>query len=109
VALTGAGNVLVTGIKTNSLTVSLSGSGNLLGSGTATSLEITVSGYGNARFTDLAADNVHAVMSGSGAIFVTATKSLDASVPGSGTITYAGNPQHVTKSITGSGAITANP
>jgi putative autotransporter adhesin-like protein len=109
VALTGAGNVLVTGIETNSLTVSLSGSGNLLGSGTATSLEITVSGYGNARFTNVAADNVHAVMSGSGAIFVTATKSLDASVPGSGTITYAGNPQHVTQSITGSGAITATP
>jgi hypothetical protein len=27
-------------------------------------------------------------------------------VPGSGAIVYAGNPQHVTKSITGMGAIT---
>jgi hypothetical protein len=105
-ALTGSGNILVSGIKPESLTVTLSGSGNLLGSGTATSLDITVSGYGNARFTHVAADNVHAVMSGSGAIFVTATKSLDASVPGSGTITYAGNPQDVTKSVTGLGAIT---
>ena len=81
VALTGAGNILVSGIKTESLTVTLSGAGNLLGSGTATSLDITVGGVGNARFTQLDASNVHAVMSGSGAIFVTATKSLDASVP----------------------------
>jgi Putative auto-transporter adhesin, head GIN domain len=105
-ALTGSGNIMVSGIKTESLTVTLSGSGNLFGSGTATSLDITVSGSGNARFTQLDANNVHAVLSGSGVIFVTATKSLDASVPGSGTIMYAGNPQDVTKSVTGSGAIT---
>lgn len=48
------------------------------------------------------------VLSGSGTIHVTATKSLDASVPGSGTIIYSGNPQDVTKSITGSGAIIAS-
>lgn len=105
VALTGSGNVVVSGIKTQSLTVALSGSGNLFGSGTATSLDITVSGFGNARFTQLDASNVHAVVSGSGTIFVTATKRLDASVPGSGTIIYAGNPQDVTKSVTGSGTI----
>ena len=106
VALTGAGNILVGGIKTKSLTVTLSGAGNLFGSGTASSLDIRVTGVGNARFTQLDASKVHAVMSGSGTIFVTATKSLDASVPGSGTISYAGNPQRVTKSITGPGAIT---
>jgi hypothetical protein len=105
-ALTGSGNIMVSGIKTESLTVNLSGSGNLFGSGTATSFEITVSGVGNARFTQLLANKVHALLSGSGAIFVTATKSLDASVSGSGTILYAGNPQDVTKSVTGSGAIT---
>lgn len=105
-ALTGSGNIMVGGIKTESLTVTLSGSGNLFGSGTATSLDVTVSGFGNARFTQLDADNVHAVVSGSGVIFVTATKSLDAAVTGSGTIMYAGNPQDVRKSVTGSGAIT---
>jgi hypothetical protein len=104
-ALSGSGNIMVSGIKTESLTVTLSGSGNLFGSGTATSLHITVNGAGNARFTQLVAKEVHAVLSGSGGIFVTATKSLDASVPGSGTIIYTGNPHDVTKSVTGSGAI----
>jgi hypothetical protein len=104
--LTGSGNIMVNGIKTESLTVTLSGSGNLFGSGAASSLDVTISGVGNARFTQLVANNVDAVLSGSGAIFVTATKSLDASIPGSGTITYTGNPQDVTKSVTGAGAIT---
>jgi hypothetical protein len=104
--LAGGGNIVVHGIKSESLTVTLSGSGNLTGSGNAGSLRVTLSGAGNAWFTQLVADNVNAVLSGSGNIFVTANKSLDATVPGSGTINYAGDPQQVTKSVTGSGAIT---
>ena len=106
--LAGGGNIVVTGIKAESLTVSLTGGGNVTGSGTATSLGVTLDGSGNVWFTHVDAKNVQAVLSGSGNIFVTATKSLDASVPGSGAISYAGNPQDVTKSVTGSGAITAN-
>ena len=105
-ALTGSGNVIVSGLKTESLTATLSGSGNLFASGTATSVDVTVSGSGNARLTQLAADSAHAVVSGFGAIFITATRSLDASVTGSGTIVYAGNPENVAKSVTGSGTIT---
>ena len=56
----------------------------------------------------LVANDVRAVVSGSGSIFTTATTSLDASVSGSGAILYAGNPQDVTKSVTGSGAITGS-
>lgn len=39
-------------------------------------------------------------------IGATATESLDASVPGSGAIVYGGDPNDVTKTVTGSGAIT---
>jgi hypothetical protein len=106
--LAGGGTIVVDGIKGESLKVALSGGGNLTGSGTVTSLGVTLDGSGNVWFTRVAANDVHAVLSGSGNIFVTATKSLDASVPGSGTISYAGNPQAVTKSVTGSGAITAS-
>ena len=106
--LAGGGNIVVNGIETESLTVALSGGGNVTASGTATSLGVTLVGSGNVWFTRVVANNVHAVLTGSGNIYVTATESLDASIPGSGTITYAGNPQHVTKSVTGSGAITAS-
>ena len=106
--LAGGGNIVADGIETQSLTVTLSGSGNLTGSGTAGSLGVTLSGSGNAWFTGLVADDVHAVLSGSGNIFVTASKSLAASIPGSGTIVYAGNPHDVTKDVTGSGVVTGS-
>lgn len=106
--LAGAGNIVVSGIKAERLTVTLSGSGNVTGSGVARSLAVTLSGSGNAWFARLPANEAHAVLSGSGTIHLTATRSLDASVPGSGTIIYSGNPQDVTKSVSGLGAITGS-
>lgn len=106
--LTGSGNIAVDGISTDSLEVSLPGSGTLTGSGTAKQLDVTVSGSGAVQFTRLVADDVHAVVSGSGAIFINATNKLDASVSGSGAIIYIGSPQNVTRSVTGTGAITGS-
>jgi hypothetical protein len=108
VSLTGSGNIVVDGIEAESLKVDLPGSGTLSGNGTATRLAVTVSGSGVVQFTRLVANDVRAAVSGSGSIFVTATKSLDASVSGSGAILYAGNPPDVTRSVTGSGTITAS-
>jgi hypothetical protein len=107
--LSGSGNIVVDGVKAESLTVSLPGSGTLTGSGSAMRLDVTVSGSGTVQFTQLVANDVRAIVSGSGSIFVTATKGLDASVSGSGAILYTGNPQDVTKSVTGTGAITGTP
>jgi hypothetical protein len=106
--LTGSGNIIVNGIETESLEVALPGSGTLTGSGTAKRLVVTVGGSGTVQFTRLVANKVRAVVSGSGSIFVTATKSLDASVSGDGAILYVGHPQDVTKSVTGTGAITGS-
>jgi Putative auto-transporter adhesin, head GIN domain len=106
--LTGSGNIVVDGIETESLTVTFPGSGTFTASGTVTRLDVTVSGSGTVQFTRLVATDVRAVVSGSGSIFITATKSLDAAVSGSGAILYAGNPQDVTKSVTGTGAITGS-
>jgi Putative auto-transporter adhesin, head GIN domain len=105
VTLSGSGNCSVSGIKTQSLTVTITGSGVVTGSGTAGQLQVSLAGSGVAQLGQLVADDVRAVVSGSGDIFVTATKSLDGSVPGSGTILYGGDPQKVTTRVTGSGAI----
>ena len=105
VTLAGGGNIVVVGSKAERLTVMLSGGGNVTGRGIARLLDVTLSGAGTASFTQLPANSVHAVLSGSGTIYVTATGRLDAAVPGSGTIIYSGNPRDVTKSVTGSGAI----
>ena len=44
--LAGSGNIVVSGIEAESLKVTLPGSGTLTGSGTATRLDVTVSGSG---------------------------------------------------------------
>lgn len=104
--LTGSGNIAVSGIKSEKLKATLLGSGTLTGSGTAARLEVIVGGVGTAQFSRLVAKDVRAEVSGSGSIFATATKRLDASVSGSGAILYGGNPDDVTRSVTGTGAIT---
>ena len=106
--LSGSGNIVVDGIEAENLKVALPGAGTLTASGTATRLDVTVSGSGTVQFTRLVANDVRAAVSGSGSIFTTATNSLDASVSGSGAILYVGNPQDVTKSVTGTGAITGS-
>jgi hypothetical protein len=103
--LSGSGNVLVTGLDGQRFTVTISGSGVVRASGTTDKLDATISGSGQAELGGLEASAVRAVVSGSGEIVVTATTSLDASVPGSGSILYGGNPVVVTKSVTGSGEI----
>jgi len=103
--LSGSGVISVTGIKAKGLTVILSGGGVLRASGSATRVDVTLGGSGDAQLKGLVARDVHAVVSGSGRILVTATESLDASVPGAGAIVYSGNPAQVTTNITGSGAV----
>ena len=103
--LSGSGVLVATGVSAPSLTVTLDGSGVLRASGHANRLDVGLTGSGDAQLDQLTAADVHAVVSGSGRILVTATKRLDASVPGSGVVIYGGNPAQVTTSITGSGAV----
>lgn len=103
--LSGSGMVMVSGVDGRRLTVTLSGSGVIRASGRTEELDVTVSGSGQAELGGVEARAVQAVVTGSGEIVVTATASLDASVPGSGSILYSGSPSDVTKSVTGSGQI----
>jgi hypothetical protein len=102
----GSGAITASNIQGPRLSVRLSGSGVVRASGTVTRLDVSLGGSGDAQLDRLVARDVHAVLSGSGRILTRAMNTLQASVPGSGTIVYSGNPAHVTRSITGSGAIT---
>jgi hypothetical protein len=105
VALTGSGNVVVAGLHAPRLNVTVPGAGVVRASGVADQLRVTLGGSGDVQLDQLASHDVTAVVSGSGRIVVTATRSLDASVPGSGAIFYSGDPTKVTTSVTGSGAV----
>lgn len=104
--LSGSGTVTADNIRAQSLTVTLTGSGLLRAGGTANRLDVSLRGSGDAQLEQLFARDVHAVLSGSGRIVVHATSKLDASVPGTGTILYSGNPANVKTNISGQGAIT---
>jgi hypothetical protein len=104
IKLSGSGEISVNGIDAPRMIVTLSGSGALYASGTATQLDVTLSGSGLAQLGNLVARDIRAVVSGSGLIRVTATSRLNAAVPGTGAIIYAGNPQ-VTSSVTGTGSV----
>jgi hypothetical protein len=104
--LTGSGILSVRGIEAENVTVTLSGSGIVRASGTATQLDVDLPGSGEAELKELVARDVNAIVSGSGLLLITATERLDASVPGSGAILYSGNPANVTTNITGTGAVT---
>jgi hypothetical protein len=103
--LSGSGIISANGVDVPRIVVTLPGSGMISASGKATQLDVTVGGSGNAQLAALTARDVHAILGGSGTIFTHATSSLQASIPGSGTILYVGNPQHLTTRVTGSGVI----
>jgi Putative auto-transporter adhesin, head GIN domain len=105
--LQGDGNISVTGIASRSLSVALPGSGNIEATGSATKLDVTISGEGTALLRRLIARDATAALGGDGSIMLTATHSLAASISGSGTMLYGGNPPHVTQSVSGNGTISA--
>jgi hypothetical protein len=105
--LRGAGNIFATGVNSRTLSVALPGSGNIEATGTTTKLDVRISGNGTAVLRRLVARDAKAELSGDGTIMLTATRSLTANVSGSGSVLYAGNPPHVTRSVTGNGTISA--
>jgi hypothetical protein len=105
--LQGDGNITATGINIRHLTVAIPGSGNIDATGTTTKLDVTISGEGTASLRQLIARDAKAGLSGDGSIMLTATHSLTASVSGTGTVLYGGNPPHVNQTVTGSGTISA--
>jgi len=105
VTLSGTGDLVVTGVRTDRFKVDLTGAGRLEVSGTAKRVDASLAGVGAAQLGRLLSSDLHVVVSGTGSATVVATKSLDASVSGTGSVTYHGNPQHIKTSVTGTGSV----
>jgi Putative auto-transporter adhesin, head GIN domain len=103
--LSGAGDFQVTGVRADRFTVEVSGAGALQASGRATRNDVSLTGVGEARLTDLVTNISHVVVSGTGSATVFVRKSLDATVSGTGAVVYLGKPARVKKSVTGTGTI----
>lgn len=104
--VSGSGNLKITDLKAEKVTVTLSGSGNvhLSGEGSADEFKVSISGSGNVKAFDLPANKVDVKISGSGNCHVTANKNLVAKLAGSGNVIYRGDPL-VDTTILGSGNV----
>ncbi|HZY36786.1 MAG TPA: head GIN domain-containing protein [Mucilaginibacter sp.] len=115
------------GIRANSLKLNVSGSGDMTGRVEAKTLESDISGSGDMKLSGHADNSTVSVVgsgdftarslttmsttvqvSGSGDAQIYASDKLDASVVGSGDVSYSGHPKSVHKSKSGSGDINGN-
>jgi hypothetical protein len=92
-------------IQVETLVCNLAGAGTIRLSGSADSLEVRIGGSGDIRCFDLTARTCRAAISGMGTCEVYVTGSLDAVITGMGDIVYDGNPESVTRKVTGMGSI----
>jgi hypothetical protein len=104
VGISGDVTAEMTGIRTESLLVAVSGSGDIRISGTAEAQKIAVSGSANYEAEGFNTKDAAISISGSGKAVLAVSDNLDVRVSGSADVEYIGSP-HVTESISGSGTV----
>lgn len=102
--VSGAGDIIASGVAGPSLDVVISGSGTVTTEGMADRLSVVISGSGDFAGASLTARDADVTVSGSGSALVHATATLRATISGSGDVRYIGDPS-VTKDVSGSGAV----
>ena len=111
-SVTGSGEIqLANGLKTEDLTLSVAGSGDLDGNHIqCDGLKATVAGSGDLHFDDIRCATVKTSVAGSGDLVLkglTCT-SVEASVAGSGDLVLGGQAEEAQYSVAGSGDLTAS-
>jgi len=100
----GAAKVALDKLAVDELKLLISGSGKVQACGHAESVEGTISGAGSLRLDDLETSRFRARISGIGSIRAWVRDKLDATISGSGSVLYRGDPQ-VSSKTSGSGKV----
>ncbi|MBX3009245.1 MAG: DUF2807 domain-containing protein [Melioribacteraceae bacterium] len=102
----GAGNIVVEKpINTGKIQCAINGTGNISLKGAADEMTCTINGAGNINAFNFIVLKCTALINGVGNCEINVLKELIASITGTGNITFDGNPQTVSSSITGMGKI----
>jgi hypothetical protein len=104
IKLSGTGLIQVDDMTAGSLTTNISGSGNVILSGTVDRQTVDVPGTGTYNASELASREAVVTLSGAGNVLLDVSETLNASVSGMGNVLYSGDPS-VTQNITGSGTV----
>jgi Putative auto-transporter adhesin, head GIN domain len=103
--ISGAGDMSGSDLTLDTLSVDISGAGDVNLSGTASSVSVTVSGAGDYKACNLQSGTVSLEISGQGDAVVAATDSLTVDVSGMGDVSYMGSPE-LSQDVSGMGDIT---
>jgi hypothetical protein len=104
VTVSGAGDITLSELTAGDLELGLSGAGNIDAEGVSDRLQVRISGMGNYNGGDLKSQEADIHISGAGSATVWVEQSLDANISGAGSIDYYGNPQ-ISQHISGVGNV----
>ena len=104
VKLSGAGDIDLRQIDTNTLTVQIPGAGNVTAAGETDQLNVSIDGAGSYDSPNLMSNSAVLDIAGFGSIIVAVRNTLNATISGAGSIGYIGDPV-VTQKVTGFGVI----
>lgn len=92
-------------IKSSEVKTDVTGSGNILLKGYASSNEVFIAGSGSLRAFGCELETSNVRISGSGQCELNVTQTLESLVAGNGTVKHKGNTKNVTRKVYGSGAV----
>jgi len=101
----GSGDARIHDYSGDKLGVKIQGSGDVVANGHASNLHLVIQGSGDADFSKLDADAVQVRVDGSGDAKVSAAKSIEATIHGSGDVTWTGNAKDIDSQVYGSGEL----
>jgi hypothetical protein len=103
--VSGSGKVNIRLAISNGADFGVSGSGKIYASGSAQRVNTSISGSGKVLAADLVANSCEIRISGSGDVEINVKEALDATISGSGSISYRGNPSKINSHASGSGKV----
>jgi hypothetical protein len=103
--VSGSGKVKLSATISDLADFGVSGSGRIMANGTASSVKATISGSGKVMAADLETTRCQVRISGSGDVEINVKNELDATISGSGSVSYKGNPSKVNSHASGSGRV----
>ncbi len=105
VIIDGAGNIDITGIKSDDFGLKLPGAATVSAEGSCKDVDIVISGAGTVDAAELHCNTGNIVVSGAATVSVYTDEKVDARVSGVGTIKIHGSPDEVDQRVSGVGRI----
>jgi hypothetical protein len=103
--VSGSGKVVLTMNISEEADFGISGSGKIEASGTANSVKTSISGSGKVLAANFETNRCSVRISGSGDVQINVKNEIDATISGSGTVSYKGNPSKINSHSSGSGSV----